>query len=117
MVFGRVRDEGRVIFTTIFPNLCVVYGHLYHQTQASLSVRMRFFSLHSRRHVYTTSIIMFIDLIIANALLRKKSDDESSVSTIVLESVPDFSHVFSIEDSDHVTFFTSFCHLLAVAVL
>lgn len=82
--------------------------------------RSHAFSLHScrrrRRHVLDKHNHV-IDLIIADALLRMESDDESSVSTVVLESVPDFSHVFSIGKSDHVTFFTSFCHLLAVAVL
>jgi hypothetical protein len=44
---------------------------------------------------YTTSIILFIDLIIADALSGMESDDESSVSTIVLESVPDCAQLTS----------------------
>lgn len=40
---------------------------------------------------YMMSIVMFIDLIIIHAGME--SDDESSESTVVMESVPDFSDV------------------------
>lgn len=84
------------------------------KVRRSLSVSHAFSSLASYSLWYTTSIILFIDLIIADALSGMESDDESSVSTIVQESVPDLR---SIDESRHVAFFTGFCHLLAVAVL
>jgi hypothetical protein len=83
------------------------------KVRRSLSVSHAFLSL-PLASSYTTSIILFIDLIIADALSGMESDDESSVSTVVLESVPDLR---SIDESKHVAFFTGFCHLLAVAVL
>lgn len=63
---------------------------LYHQSQASLNIRSALLRFGLRRLVivvmYTTSIIMFIYLIIAPEM---ESDDESLESAVTLESDPD----------------------------
>lgn len=95
---------------------------LYHQSQASLSIKstLAFFRSFLRRRrpvivvMYTTSIIMFIYLIIAPEM---ESDDESLESAITLESDPDFPPSSRLFYSCHVEAFTRFCHLLAAAVL